>query len=110
MRKAALLLVAVTALGARPPSRMRGGTPRRRRVIASGRSQRLRLAARSPSGAPARRHAGSRSPTDAISRLPFPSDILSGQWLANRRGDVLLVDHVGSNGALLVEAAALRCG
>jgi hypothetical protein len=40
--------------------------------------------------------------------VPFASDIRSGPWLANRRGDVLMVDRVGRDGALLVEAGGTR--
>lgn len=42
--------------------------------------------------------------TGVLTPVPFPSDILSGPWLTNRRGDVLMVDHVGDDGALLIEA------
>ena len=47
-------------------------------------------------------------PAGSVSPVSFPSDILSGPWLVNRRGDVLMVDRVGRDGALLVEAGGAR--
>lgn len=107
MRTAALLLVAATALMA--PATAHAGWDDARAT-----SHRLRpLAAAAPGGVFSVWGAGSATrrltlPTSAVSRLPYPSDTLSGPWLVNRRGDVLLVDHVGSDGALLVEAGGAQ--
>jgi hypothetical protein len=110
VRKAAAMLVAVTSLVA-PAMAHAGWNPAR------ATSHDLRpLAVTIPdgvfsvwgtTGSVTRRITDPTSSTSP-GRVSFPSNILSGPWLTNRRGDVLLVDRVGGDGALLVETTGTR--